>query len=228
MKECKKIKFLIQKYLDKELTQQQEVFLKQHLEKCDDCRQELDYYLKIKENLSFLKVPQLKENFSYVLHSKLRQLSYESMLEKKLGVLFLRYAVVMVIIFVIIFAIFLNKDRITFVQPYSYLRYSYGEYNLAGYEIRDNLLLQERGYIRIKLTAKKELKNAKVEIELPEGIVTSEGKRVVYWEGDLKPQENYLVIKVRAVKEGEFPVKIRIKKGSFEKDVVKKVNVVRM
>jgi len=188
----------------------------------------LDYYLKIKENLSLLKAPQLKENFSYVLHSKLMQLSYESMLEKKFGVLFLRYAIVMLIIFMIIFALFLNKDRIIFVQPYSYVRYSYGEYSLAGYEVRDNLLLQERGYIRIKLTAKKELKNAKVEIELPEGIVTSEGKRVVYWEGDLKPQENYLVIKVRAVKEGEFPVKVRIKKGSFEKDVVKKVNIVRM
>jgi hypothetical protein len=136
---------------------------------------------------------------------------------------------VTVLFFIVIFGFLLLKEKkIIFVynQPYS-MDY-YNEYNLTGYELRKDLPLQEEGYIRIKLNAKKELKDVKVEVELPDGIVSVDGGKMFYWEGDLKPQENYLKIKVKAVKEGEYPIKIKIKKDSSEKNIVKKVNVIRI
>ncbi len=229
MKECKKIKLLIQKYLDGELSLQEKSYMDRHLEICTECRLELNYYLKIKENLNYIKPPQLNDRFSVILHSKLLQARYENLIEKKLDSMFLKYAVVGLAIFVIMISVILFKDRkIVFIQQPSYVAYTYGEYNLAGYEVRKDLPLEKEGYIRVKLTSKKEIKNVKIKIELPEGIVSEEGKKVIYWEGDLKPQDNYLTIKVKSSKEGEHPVKIKIKKGSFEKEVVKKVNVIKI
>jgi len=231
MKECKKIKVLIQKYIDGELTPQEESYMKQHLDVCPECSMELNYYLKIKENLDYIKPPKISDKFPVILHSKLLQAGYENIIERKLDSMFLKYAAVAVAVFILTIGVILFKDnrKIVFVQqPYSYINYSYGEYNLAGgYEISKDLPLEKKGYIRVKLTSKKELKNINIEIELPEGIVSEDGKKVVYWKGDLKPQDNYLTIKVRAVKEGEYPVKIKIKKNSFEKEVIKKVNVIK-
>jgi len=231
MKECKKIKILIQKYIDEELTTQEETYIKNHLENCPECNLELNYYLKIKENLKNVKTPQLSDNFSVILHSRLLQAEYENIIEKKLDKMFLKYAVVALAVFVLTIGVVLFKDnrKIVFIQqPSSYVNYIYGEYSLAGYEVRKDLPLDKEGYIRVKLTSKKELKNVNIEIELPDGIVSENGKKVVKWKGDLKPQDNYLTIKVKAVKEGEYPVRIKIKKNSFEKEVVKKVNVIKI
>ncbi len=229
MKKCSQIKNLIQKYIDKETTKQEEKILKEHVEKCKDCFAELNYYLKIKENLALCKPPELSDKFFSKLHSKLLETSYENMIEKKFIEVFSRYAVVTILFFVVIFGFLLLKEKkIIFVYNQTYPMDYYSEYNLTGYELRKDLPVQEEGYIRIKLNAKKELKNVKVEVELPDGIVSADGRKVFYWEGDLKPQENYLQIKVKAIREGEYPVRIKIKKNSSEKNVVRKVNVVRI
>lgn len=229
MKRCNQMKNLIQKYIDKEISQQEEKILKEHIEKCKDCLVELNYYLKIKENLALCKPPELSDKFYTKLHSKLLETSYENMIEKKFISVFSKYAAVTALFFIVIFGFLLLKEKkIIFVYNQPYSTDYYNEYNLTGYEIREDLPVQEEGYIRIKLNAKKELKGVKVEVELPDGIVSADGGKIFYWEGDLKPQENYLKIKVKAVKEGEYPIKIKIKKDSSEKNIVKKVNVVRI
>lgn len=231
MKKCNQVKNLIQKLFKEELSTQEYDLLQEHIKNCTECNKEFNLYSKIKENLRNIEYKELSYFFKTKLHQRLieesQKLHTENVIKEIIFGNLYKYACVAGIFLLMVFGslvyISRNSSQKVFLYPTD------SQFNLAGnYVVRKELPLAKEGIVRIKISSKKELKNVKVQIILPEEI-SHEGKvNVINWKGDLKAGDNYIGIKVKGVKEGEYPIEIKIKKDSKEKSVVKKVKITQL
>lgn len=226
MKECKIIKKLIHKKLEGIILPHEEELLNTHLDKCLKCRDEFIIYSKIKENLKNYKYKEVPDWFSTKLHYKLINLKdtqQQEVVRRLLVGSFYKYAFVFSIFLFIILGVFVYTIRSPRIVVYSSMPQL-----ISNYEIREELPLGKESHLRVKVTSKKELKNVKIQIALPKEITGEENTKILTWKGNLNPGENYIILKVRSIKEGEYPVEVKIKKNSKEKKFIKNVKITRI
>ncbi len=231
MKKCNKVKGLIQKCLKEQLSKQEYDLLQEHVKECTGCSKEFDLYSKIKENLKSIEYKELSYFFKTKLHQRLieesQKLHTENVIKEIVFGNLYKYALVAGVFLFMFLGTLTYTIRSSSKKVFLYTPNS--QFSLTGnYVVRQELPLSKEGIVRIKISSKKELKNVKVQIILPEELSTESKANVINWKGDLKAGDNYIGIKVKGVKEGEYPVEIKIKKDSKEKSVVKKVKITQL
>lgn len=231
MKGCKKIKNIIHKKIEGIISPQEEKLLNEHISICDTCNRDLILYLKIKENLKNLKYEELPAWFSVKLHNRLvsekNTILQQQIIKKLLFSGFYRYALVFGMFIVLLLGVFYYFKKPSNQIP-NVVLYSSMPQLISNYEVKEELPLGKESYLRVKITSKKELKDVKVQIVLPKEITGDENVKVVNWRGNLNPGENYIVLKVKSVKDGEYPLEIILKKNSKEKKFIKNVKITKI
>ncbi len=231
MKECIKVKNLIQKSLKEKLSEQKDSLLQKHIEVCKECQEDLNLYLKIKEKLKEFEYKELPYTFANKLHTRLveeaNKIHTENIIKEIIFGNLYKYALAFGVFLLVIFATFTytirksSKNILLFVPGQ--------QFSLASnYIVQNSVPLNKEGIVRVKISSKKELKNVKVQIYLPKELSVDGKTNIINWKGDLKAGDNFIAIKVKGVKEGEYPVEVKIKKDSKEKSVVKIVKITRL
>lgn len=231
MKKCKKIKKIIHKKIDGIITPQEEKLLSDHINICDDCKRDFIIYSKIKENLKNMKYEEIPSWFNIKLHNKLINertvIVQQEIIKKLLFNGFYKYAFVFGLFIILLSGIF-YYFRKPYKQTSDIMFYSSMPQLISNYEVKEEIPVGKESYLRVKITSKKELQDVKVQIVLPKEITGDEDVKVVNWKGNLNAGENYIVLKVKSVKEGEYPLEITLKKNSKEKRFIKNVKITKI
>lgn len=232
MKECKKIKEIIYKKIEGTISAEEEDLLNKHISICSGCSRDFIIYLKIKENLKDLKYEELPSWFSTKLHNRLinekNTKLQQEVIRKALFSGFYRYALSSFVVLVVVFSAFYYLRRPYYRQLPTELIYSTTPQLISNYEVRDEIPVGKESYLRVKITSKKQLKDVKVQIVLPKEITGDEKVRTVNWRGDLNEGENYIVLRIKSVKDGEYPLEITLRKNSKEKKFIKNVKITKI
>ncbi|MEN3013118.1 MAG: hypothetical protein ABDH23_00670 [Endomicrobiia bacterium] len=225
MKNCKKTEYLIWKKLDGSILTNEEALLDKHLEICDKCRSEYILNSKIKENLKEIKYQEIPPWFKDKLHQKLVEVSnvlnHQEFIRKVIYESFYRYAVALGLVLVAVVGLFFY----VFKKPSNVIIYSSLPQLTSNYEIRKEIPVGKESYLRLKVTSKRNLKNVKIQILLPPEISGEKKPKVVNWEGDLNTGDNYIILKVKSIKEGQYPLEIKLRKNSREKKFIRNVKI---
>lgn len=224
MKECRTIKNLIQKFLDKDISNNDKEKLLLHLQECQKCNKEFNSYINIFSNLKKIKEQPLPVDFENRLHYKLVNYAYR----KKKFISYLKPLTALAfasIILAIVIGNFLIKKAVQEYYPHLYFYSTEKSYELADIKGTNLLPLYKKGNLRIKLKTDKEVKNVEVLINLPEELCLDKKQKIVKWRGDLKPGENYLILNVFGNSAGVYPISIKIKQDSKKKTITTSLKI---
>lgn len=227
MKKCYIIKNLIQEYIDNTIDEVNKQKLLNHIKECKDCEQEFKDYFKIINSLKNIKETPLPNGFEERLHNKLINAYYQqeifSSALRRLEVVFISFVFMLVIIGFFVFKNF-RLVHLNYINFYP-SDHTYA-LELSNYKGSNSVPIYENGTLRIKLKTDKEIKNVEVYIIIPSEISLEEKQKVIKWKGNLKPGENYLLLNVKGKTYGEFPINIKIKQNSKEKNLTTSLKVI--
>lgn len=217
MKNCRFTEKLIQKFLDKTISPEEERKLINHTQECEKCKKEFETYTNIFHKLKTIPYQPLPDNFEYRLHQKLSEYIVKKEKFTVYKLLLPSVAIATVALIVILSSMVIQRSK---YKSYSCIFYSAEEsYTLAGIEGSDVLPLYSKGNLRIKLKTDKKLSNVEVSINIPAQLCIDGKPKTVKWRGDLYPGENYLILNIIGQSSGVFPIDVSIKQDSKKKTI---------
>lgn len=234
--DCNNYKDKLADYVKNNLEHAQKELVEKHIRECPECGREVKIMKNLFLGFKAISREELPYGFDTRLHQKLLDAGEEikmTNLKKEISNMMMfrlwRYSLASVAVFVIIiggiFYIKPGRQQVVILQDSNSLVSNISDYNSGEY-----LEVGREGVLRLKIRAKNRMENVSMEISIPEGISVSgeDDAKLVHWNGSLNSGENTIYLRVRGVREGDWPVAVKIMKNGNEKTIETPFKVVKI